>query len=629
MDLTSPQIVAENSRAGTDDWKISAPSWQEIEGYASSTSVGLGDELNIFANCTSPTFGLNIYRMGWYQGLGARLVQSYTNLPQIIQPVPTFDASRLMAECRWTPSVSLSVPNTWLSGCYMIRLFTETPSPGDSRSSYIPFVVRDDSSTSLFLYQMPICEYHAYNAWPRQGSPFWNAGVYGGNLYSRSGGQDGLHRAYAVSLNRPINQQWGAGSFFYVEFPLIAWLEKLGLDVSYITNVDTDRSLSMLLQHRVFISGGHDEYWSGGMRANLEAALAQGMSAAFMAGNPMYWQTRFEDSFDGPRRRIVCYKDGFPNPETDIHGAPVHGAPVLDPIRAVNVGLTTARWRDAILTRPEESVVGQMYIDWIPDNQDPAPNRAWPATFKTPISWPYDGTGITDGESIPGVLGGEVDHAFVNGEEWGGTPLTGIADLPSRMILADSEVPSGTDSTKKVPANTTIYTTAAGGLVFSTGTHRWNWCLAQVELQWVGVTTVPDRRLQTMTLNILEKLAEPAGWTMETGDLRSYTLSDTRIAVWKTDGNLYVKEGPLDAGWTMETGDFQSFALNGNRIGVLFNDGNLYVKEGPLDAGWASLGTAVSSFQLEGDRIAMLTRGALFVKEIPQNTALRDPSLTK
>src|SRR5256885_13213414 len=51
--------------------------------------------------------------------------------------------------------------------------------------------------------------------------------------------------------------------------------------VTYFTGVDTDRYGTLVTQHKVFMSVGHDEYWSGGQRANVEAARAAGVNLAF------------------------------------------------------------------------------------------------------------------------------------------------------------------------------------------------------------------------------------------------------------------------------------------------------------------------------------------------------------
>ena len=47
------------------------------------------------------------------------------------------------------------------------------------------------------------------------------------------------------------------------------------------------------------MSTGHDEYWSGTQRANVEAARDAGVNLAFFSGNEVYWKTRYEPSVDG------------------------------------------------------------------------------------------------------------------------------------------------------------------------------------------------------------------------------------------------------------------------------------------------------------------------------------------
>src|SRR5205814_10603998 len=99
-------------------------------------------------------------------------------------------------------------------------------------------------------------------------------------------------RAYKVSYNRPFwtrgNLDGGRQSWvFHAEFPMLRWLEQQGYDVSYTTGVDTDRRGALLQTHRVFMSVGHDEYWSGAQRANVEAARdsAAHVNLAFFSGN--------------------------------------------------------------------------------------------------------------------------------------------------------------------------------------------------------------------------------------------------------------------------------------------------------------------------------------------------------
>ena len=55
---------------------------------------------------------------------------------------------------------------------------------------------------------------------------------------------------------------------------------------------------------RSFLSVGHDEYWSGAQRANVEAARDAGVNLAFFSGNEVFWKTRWENSIDGSATRL-------------------------------------------------------------------------------------------------------------------------------------------------------------------------------------------------------------------------------------------------------------------------------------------------------------------------------------
>ena len=77
-------------------------------------------------------------------------------------------------------------------------------------------------------------------------------------------------------------------------------------------------SASLIQNHRVFLSVGHDEYWSGQQRANVEAARDAGVHLAFFSGNEIFWKTRWESSIDSsgtPYRTLVCYKETHDYPE--------------------------------------------------------------------------------------------------------------------------------------------------------------------------------------------------------------------------------------------------------------------------------------------------------------------------
>ena len=86
---------------------------------------------------------------------------------------------------------------------------------------------------------------------------------------------------------------------FYSEFPMIYFLEQNGYDMTYISEQETDSDPSALLGHQIFISSGHDEYWSGNMRNNVQAAVNDpGSTSHSSVATRMFWKTQFEPDPD-------------------------------------------------------------------------------------------------------------------------------------------------------------------------------------------------------------------------------------------------------------------------------------------------------------------------------------------
>ena len=126
----SNPIVTENQNAGTGGWQlyqsgftVSNDATGQIQGYASSTSVNKGDQLAFYVSVNpAQTFRMDIYRMGYYGGNGGRLMQSVTGLNGIKQQACPMDATTGLVECKWTQSYLLTVPTTWTTGVYVVKL---------------------------------------------------------------------------------------------------------------------------------------------------------------------------------------------------------------------------------------------------------------------------------------------------------------------------------------------------------------------------------------------------------------------------------------------------------------------------------------------------------------------------
>ena len=274
-----PEPSSPSKRAGreTQSAQVAASPYapKPISGYADQVSLNRGGTVTLFVSTALPTYTVDLYRMGWYGGAGARLIQTFPNLTGQNQPVPNPDPQTGLVDANWQPSLQIQTSADWVSGVYLAKLTASDGSVG-----YAVFVLRDDSSTAEVLYQVPVNTWQAYNAWG--GKSLYD--------YNSPGG-----RASKVSFNRPYDGS-GADGFFNGDLNMIEYLESQGYNVAYVTSVDVQANPNLMANHKVFLSNFHDEYWSMQMRNNVTAWRDQGKSLAFFDSNNIYWQVRFESS---------------------------------------------------------------------------------------------------------------------------------------------------------------------------------------------------------------------------------------------------------------------------------------------------------------------------------------------
>ena len=496
------KIVAENCRPGNrrEEWDVNAEGDPEIQGFATDISVNLGETVQFKIKTHSPRYRIDIYRMGWYGGSGARLIETIrpsATLPQA-QPECRIHTDRRFVDCgNWQVSASWQVPSDGVSGVYVARLVREDDEPepwradGDrlfptqrppegphaygvlglgalrdaleeKRASHIVFVVRDDAGQSDVLVQTSDPTWVAFNR-------------YGGSsLYGSWSQVDGgraaenvRSRGYMASYNRPLTNRRGNinDQFFNAEYPMVRWLERNGYDVSYFAGVDTDRRGEQIQDHKIFISAGHDAYWSGAQRAHVEAARDAGVHLVFMSGSVSMWKTRYLPSIDGletPYRTLVSFR------ETVSHGK-------LDPQKE----LWTGTWRDPREFNPEGAhpenaltgtiaTVGSFRNDRLHVPASYGQRRFWRNT---------DAASLGDGETSVfgrGVLGHEWDQDIDNGVRPGG--LIHLSETTVDNVAYVQDWGSVYDS-GSATHHMTLYRAPSGALVFSAGSVQYAWGL--------------------------------------------------------------------------------------------------------------------------------------------------------
>jgi hypothetical protein len=463
-DADSPEapanpIVRENERRGTHEWMITQPaSDHEVEGYASVTSAAPGEEVTLFVNVPAPhAVHLELYRLGFYDGLGGRSVATSTPLQTSPQPACPVDPSTGLVECSWKPTFKFTVKNGWVTGQYLVKLVRD-----DGFESYVPLTVREAIPRAPVVYQSSVNTWQAYNLW---GGTSLYRNLLKDDVFSGS-------KAARVSFDRPYEYErpeiegqpgieLGAGHLFLVETYMITWLEMRGYDVAYVTNIDVDRAPELLHGRKMFLDVGHDEYWSAGERAALDRARDDGVSLGFFSANDAYWHVLLDPSSGGASRRIVtCYKNG------------------VDP--KVGTPDETGKFRDEPQFGAEDKLIGQMYELWT--NLD-----GFPLVVGDASHWAYAGTGLATGDTLPNIVGYEWDHAFTNDGS------------PSVEVIATSPVFSNTGVTGV--ANMTAYYPTSSSVVFSAGTISWAWGL--------GRPGFFDERVGKITENVLSRGGVP------------------------------------------------------------------------------------------------------------------------
>ncbi len=480
-------IEAENCQVGnlSSEWDISGVGDPNIQGFATEISVNRGQTVffKIDANTTG-AYRLDIYRMGYYGGRGARKVATVPDSVTLAQNQPNCltNATTGLIDCgNWAVSASWAVPANATSGIYFARA-VRTSTGG---ASHIVFIVRDDASTSDVLFQTADTTWQAYNN-------------YGGNsLYTGSP----AGRAYKVSYNRPFSTRAvdnGQDWVFNAEYPMVRWLEANGYDVSYSTGVDSDRRGALIRNHKLFLSVGHDEYWSNAQRTNVEAARNAGVDLGFFSGNEVFWKTRWENSIDGsgtPYRTLVCYKETHANAMIDPQDPPTW----------------TGTWRDPRFSppadggRPENAMTGTLFTvnaGATTSIQVPAEDgkmRFWRNTSIANLA-----AGAT--ATLPfGTLGYEWDEDIDNGFRPAGLFHMSTAVVPNAPVLLDfgSTFGSGTAT-----HHLTLYRHNSGALVFGSGTVQWSWGL---DSNHDRGNTAADVRMRQATLNLFADMGvQPA-----------------------------------------------------------------------------------------------------------------------
>jgi hypothetical protein len=253
-------VQRENQKSGSSAWASNIPmrfsadfsrrkDVPRIEGFVSSASATCGDNLSV-TTFGSKKFDLDIYRMGYYNNKGARLIR-------------TLDSPK-----------KITVDSSMVPGQYLLKLRSK-----NRAASFIPLMITGKTANNL-TFVSSVLTWQSYNQWGGQ------------SLYK---GADGSRetKATEVSFERPYDGD-GSGQFRYMEQPLLTLIEKQGLDVNYLTDFDVDSNLQVFANTSTIVVGGHSEYWTQIMRSRFDEAVSQGKNLVVFGGNTGYAMTEIK-----------------------------------------------------------------------------------------------------------------------------------------------------------------------------------------------------------------------------------------------------------------------------------------------------------------------------------------------
>ncbi|MCO5120436.1 MAG: hypothetical protein M9951_12485 [Burkholderiaceae bacterium] len=313
--------------------------------------------------------------------------------------------------CNWPETVSFQIPENWKSGLYRASFSTA------DGINEVYFVVRakNPGSGSKIVVSVPMTTAQAYNAWG------------GKSVYEYNSSSD--TKAEKLSMSRPFagnsRDKYTAWMPKFIEWAQ-AQNEGEGIDLEFIANTDLHHQPGILEPYDLFVTVGHDEYWSAEMRQELERHLEAGGNAAFFSGNNMWWKIRFEDPSAGlPRGRMLVDKSN-------------------DPVRAENTPeLHQGNW---FMTDPEVKLFGAGYArgGW---REDFIGGDVPDFIVKRPGHWAFAGTGLAKDAGFG--AGDEIISFESDGADFtwgpGGVPVPTTTDgAPAGLeILATAQLQLG------------------------------------------------------------------------------------------------------------------------------------------------------------------------------------------
>lgn len=496
-------IAEENEFTGSakQNW-FDGVETEQMPAFGRSTYYLPGDEAEFSIDYNLP-FKFNIFRLGDYQGNGARLIQSGIVGTPTDQPAPAVipNSNGAVTSAAWSVNATWSIPENAQPGWYYALLL------GDNGTDFgqVLFLVSDKLAKKPTVIVTGDATWHAaYN------------GFGGNNVYGAAKGLGDINqRALCSSYDNPVltRDYVPQTHFFNNSYPYIKWSERMGYEAGVTTIEQIKDDPSILDGRDLIVWVGHNEYIPDIVMNKTKSLIAAGQNMLNVAGNDFFWRVRFTDgafnsSNDG--RVMWCKKDTISGPSAIRTGGA--GTPFT------NEADWTGTWQDTrwSLRQPSEDFFGDRFIA----NGIRADQVKVPASMKSLPPW-------RDCAGVQALTTGQ-EYSFTAGSlgmEWDMPVLanTNVEQVPFSSSEVDlinnaSDI-NGEDYGTTLENVIHSFCMVRNGISYiaNFNSDQWAWALDSLHLRG---TAAADANAMQMMLNVISDLGvQPDITSVQTASL--------------------------------------------------------------------------------------------------------------
>ena len=496
-------IVCENQKAGSpsSEWQITGAGDSTIQGFATAFSIAPGQTQQFKIDTNASAYTIDIYRMGYYGGFGARLVTTVT---------PTATLPQNQPNC---------IDRT-VNGTRRLRQLGGLGVMAGTRRRGVGHLLREARAARYrrrqpHLLRRPQRHQRSPTSCSRPRTRPGRPTTTTAATASTSAAPAAIPAAptrSATTARSPRATASPEDLVFNAEYPMVRWLERNGYDVSYIERhrhgprpARNCSSTASSCRSATTSTGRARSAPTSKPRARA------GVHLAFFSGNEVFWKTRWEPSVDGSEHAAS-------------HAGLVQGNARQRDDRSGGRPTWTGTWRDPRFSppadggRPENALTGQLF----------RVNDGNTTSITVPVGRRQDavlaqydrrhprGRRDRDAAQRHARLRMGRGAATIRSRRPGLIRLSSTTRSVNSMLLDNGSTYGAGTATH----NLTLYRHPSGALVFGAGTVQWSWGLDNNHDRG---NTAADVRMKQATVNLFADMgAQPD--TLEAGPGRRHAV---------------------------------------------------------------------------------------------------------